>query len=87
MTREQALNYISFCIDDKYRVQSIDDMPGDARLVGWQCGFEPMFVAVWSAHLPGIPLEDDEAADIVSDVLIEREWFVRRRPTPPDFII
>ena len=51
MTREDALPYISVCLDDAMSVQSIDSMPPDARLVGWQAGFEPLFVAVWS-YLP-----------------------------------
>jgi hypothetical protein len=84
MTREQAIDYISFCVDDALAVRSIDDMPANARLVGWQCGFEPLFVAVWS-YL-GVRLDDDEAADIASDLLDERKWFTDG-PTPPDYII
>ena len=56
ISREDAMNYVSVGIDDAMSVRSLDEMPPDARLVGWQCGFEPMFVAVWS-YLPGLVLE------------------------------
>ena len=90
MTREQAREYISFCVDDALNERSIDDMPDNARLVGWQCGFEPFIVAVWS-YLPGIKLLDVDAEDIATDLLVERAWFstmgVDGDPPPPDFII
>jgi len=87
MTREQALPYISFCADDALAVRSIYDMPDNARLVGWQCGFEPLFVGVWS-YLPGVRLNDQEAEEIATDMLIELKWFAgKNKPTPADFII
>lgn len=73
MTRDQAIPYISFCVDDALSERSIDDMPASARLVGWQCGFEPLFVAVWS-YL-NMRLEDAEAEEIARDYLLERRWF------------
>lgn len=73
MTRELALPYISYCVDDALSERSIKDMPADARLVGWQCGFEPLFVAVWS-YL-GVRLGDEEAEEIASDLLREKNWF------------
>lgn len=84
MTRAQALPYISVCVDDAHAVRSIDDMPGNARLVGWQCGFEPMFVAVWS-YLDA-SLDDVTAEDIATDVLHEQGWFTDE-VTPPDYIL
>ena len=84
MTREQAIPYISFCLDDALAVRSIDDMPQNARLVGWQCGFEPLFVAVWS-YL-GVHIDADDAEDIAADWLEERHWFADGR-TPADYII
>jgi hypothetical protein len=84
MTREQATPYISFCVDDALAVRSIDDMPANARLIGWQCGFEPLFVAVWS-YL-NVRLDDDDAMSIAMDLLDERKWF-SGRPTFPDYII
>jgi hypothetical protein len=73
MTREQAIPYISACVDDTLAVRSIDDMPADARLIGWQCGFEPLFVAVWS-YL-NVRLDDEDAEEIARDYLLERKWF------------
>jgi hypothetical protein len=90
LTRDQAREYISFCVDDALNERSIDDMPDNARLVGWQCGFEPFIVAVWS-YLPGIKLLDVDAEDIATDLLVERAWFstmgVDGDPPPPDFIL
>jgi len=70
MTREQAIPYISVCVDDALSVRSIDNMPFNARLVAWQCGFEPLFVAVRS-YL-GVRLSDNEAETIAGDLLEER---------------
>jgi hypothetical protein len=83
VTRDQALPYVSFCVDDALSMRSIDDMPSNARLIGWQCGFEPMFVAVWS-YL-NVRLDDDDAAQIAINLLEERSWFTEI--TYPDFII
>jgi len=85
MTREQALPYISVCIDDALAERSIDDMPINARLVGWQCGFEPMFVAVWS-YLPDTRLSDEDAESIATDILNERGWFTEAA-RPPDYVL
>jgi hypothetical protein len=84
MTREQALPYVSFCVDDALSERSIADMPANARLIGWQCGFEPLFVAVWS-YL-NVRLDDADAEDIASDFLVERKWF-SGEPTPADHFI
>jgi hypothetical protein len=84
MTRDQALPYVSFCIDDALSERQISDMPNTARLVGWQCGFEPLFVAVWS-YLD-VQLDDDEAAELARDYLAERKWFADE-PTEPDYIL
>lgn len=42
-------------------------------LVGWQCGFEPLFVAVHS-YLD-VKLTDYEAEELAVDYLEERGWF------------
>jgi len=90
MTREQAMPYVSVCLDNAGAERSIDNMPANARLVGWQCGFEPMFVAVWS-YLGDTQgnldrLEDAEAEEIARDYLVERKWF-SDEPTEADYII
>jgi hypothetical protein len=91
ITREQAMEYVSFGVDDAQAIRSIDDMPDNARLVGWQCGFEPMFVAVWSylADTMGNHnrLEDDEAEELAIAALKEQGWFGSEEPTPPDYIL
>ena len=82
MTRERAMPYVSCVLDD-----ALGDEPAmapNARLVGWQCGFEPMFVAVQS-YL-GVRLDDNEAAEIATDYLTEKGWFADE-PTEPDYII
>jgi hypothetical protein len=89
MTREQALPYVSYCVDDALSPRDIKDMPANARLVGWQCGFEPLFVAVWS-YLD-VRLDDDEAEELAADLLQERGWFADVAPdetTPSaDYVI
>lgn len=88
MNREQAIPYISYCVDDAGAERDVKDMPANARLVGWQCGFEPMFVAVWSCL--GSWLDDEEAEDLAIDLLIEKKWFSGqhdRGGTEPDYII
>lgn len=86
MTREQALPYVSFVLDDAL---SQDHSPSEvhptAVLVGWQCGFEPMFVAVQS-YLPRVRLDAEEAIEIATDFLVERDWFANG-PTDPDYVI
>jgi len=84
MTREQALPYVAYCVDDALSERKKEEMPDTARLVGWQCGFEPMFVAVWS-YLD-LELDDDEAEELAVELLIEKKWF-SGKPTPADYVI
>jgi len=86
MKREQATPYISLCIDDALGERSIDDMPANARLVGWQCGFEPMFVAVWSYQDRSVRVSDLSAECVAVKILEARRWF-SGEPTPADYII
>ena len=95
MTREQALPYVSFVVDDAGSGRELGaDMHATTResghkyrsvLVGWQCGFEPLFVAVHS-YLD-VELSDDEAEDIARDYLVERRWFADEQSTAADYII
>jgi hypothetical protein len=84
MDRKAALPYISFCLDDSLNVRELDNMPKNARLIGWQCGFEPLFVAVWSYM--GFELDGDSAIDIATDYLRERKWFGDNE-REPDYVI
>jgi hypothetical protein len=85
MTRDRALPYVSYYLDDALSERTAADMPPNARLVGWQCGFEPMFVAVWS-YLGDGHLDMAEAADIAIDFLEEKKWFAGD-DHEPDYII
>jgi hypothetical protein len=85
MNREQALPYVAYAVDDALSERRVDEMPANARLVGWQCGAEPLFVAVWS-YLGG-RLDDDEATDLAIDLLLEKNWFAARQFTEPDYIL
>lgn len=71
--RNQLLSYISHCLDDCLNVHPLKDMPPDARLVVYQCGFEPLVVAVWS-YLPNTKIGADEAEEIAEDYLREIGW-------------
>lgn len=85
MNREQALPYIAHVLDDALSPDHrLAELRTDARLIGWQCGFEPLFVAVQS-YIPGIVLDDDEAIEIATDYLMERGWL--KGPTEPDYVI
>ena len=55
-----------------------------SRLVGWQCGFEPLFVAVHS-YLD-VRIDDQEAEEMAADYLEEIGWFADGRK-PADYII
>lgn len=87
MTREQALLHIAYCVDDALSECKIREMPKDThkvRLIGWQTGFEPMFVAVWS-YLD-LEIDDDEAEELATELLIEKNWF-KGKPRAADYVI
>jgi hypothetical protein len=89
MTKEQALPYIGYIADDAGSFRKPDGLPCDTItdatvLVGWQCGFEPLFVAVKS-YL-GAAIDSDEAVELATDGLNEIGWFTDG-PTEPDYII
>jgi hypothetical protein len=85
MKRSQAIPYISYCVDDALSERSINDMPANARLVGWQCGFEPLFVAVWS-YLD-VRIDDADAEEIALDYLKEKDGWFAITERPADYII
>lgn len=86
MNRADALPYVSFAVDNALSERQASEAPANARLVGWQCGFEPLFVAVWS-YL-GSRIDDDEAAELATDLLQEKGWFSDNdNPSAPDFIL
>lgn len=85
LNKTELMPYVSYGLDDALSPRDPNDAPPNARLVCWQCGFEPMCVAVWSC-LPDVSLDDDEAADLATDYLAEIKWF-SDGPQQPDFII
>ncbi|MGH8010935.1 MAG: hypothetical protein ACREQ4_00385 [Candidatus Binataceae bacterium] len=76
MTREEALPYVSFQMDDAHerRHAKPADVHPDDRLVGFQQDLETVFVAVRS-HLPGVRLTDQVSKDLARDYLTEIGWF------------
>ena len=54
-------------------------------LIGWQCGSEPLFVAVHS-YLDVRLDDDDEAIEMATDFLAEIKWFADG-PREPDYFI
>lgn len=84
MNKTQAMPYVAVALDDALAVRDVSAIPDNARLVGWQCGFEPMFVAVFS-YL-GVKLDDAEAENIATDYLREKAWF-SGEPTAADYIL
>ena len=70
-----ALPYVAYVIDDALNVKEYTGqyIPEWSVLIGWQCGFEPLFIAVYS-YLD-IELDDQEAEELATDYLEEIKWF------------
>lgn len=66
-----------------------DEIHPGAMLVGWQCGFEPHVVAVIDAY-DGMAVGEDEAMEIATNLLSERNWFSQMdedgNPPAPDYV-
>lgn len=94
--RNRFRPYVAYVVDDagSGRVLNADrdaiireaggEFTYPSVLVGWQCGFEPLFVAVHS-YLD-VRLTDEEAEDLAAEFLEEREWFSDER-TDADYIV
>jgi len=65
MTREEAILYVSFQMDDAHyrRHARPADVSPDHRLVGFRQDLEIVFVAVRS-HRPGVTLSDEAVKDL-----------------------
>ena len=76
MTREEAIEFVSFQLDDalNWREAKPADVNSDDRLVGWRQGLEILFVAVRS-HRPGVTLTDEVAKNLARHHLTEIGWF------------
>lgn len=76
MTRAEAIQYVSFQMDDAHLRSKAKphDVTADDRLVGFHQLFETVVVAVRS-HIQGIKLGDQLAKDLARDYLTEIGWF------------
>jgi hypothetical protein len=76
MTREEAIQYVCFQMDDARdrRAAKPGDVHSDHRLVGFHQGLEIVCVAVRS-HRSGVTLTDELAMDLARDYLTEIGWF------------
>jgi hypothetical protein len=76
MTREEALQYVCFQMDDHQdrRHATPNDVAPDDRLVGFHQYGETVFVLVRS-HRSGVTLAEQIAKDLARDYLTEIGWF------------
>jgi hypothetical protein len=77
MTREEAILYVSFQMDDAHdrgRHAAPGDVRDGDRLVGFHQLYETIFVLVRS-HREGVVLSDQVAKDLARDFLTEIGWF------------
>ncbi len=86
MDRESAIDYTATIIDENGEVilesPGPIDMESNDILVGWQCGFEPLFIAVRGDSLDGM-----DAEDIAREHLIARNWFANGDDREADYIL
>ena len=71
MKKEKAIEYIGHYVDDclSNHKQPVTDK---TKLVGFQCGFEPMFVAVNSGY--GWEVDSSAAEELAIDYLNKIGW-------------
>lgn len=100
MTRDQAMPHVSYVVDDAGHAGPLNSdqflrIYSHSRLVGWQCGFGPMFVAVHNhlnvnrqSHWPDFDarLSEDEAVKLAMDYLEEIGWFADG-PVEPNYCL
>lgn len=86
MKREDLLPYVSYQVDNALngRKATGEDVRPTDRLVGYQCGFEPLVVAVRS-YLGSVRLTNEEAEELAADYLEEIGWFANGR-TDANFV-
>ncbi len=92
MKREEAIPYVVHVVDDARSAESYRDErhaeiahQENTRLVGWQCGFETMFIAVHS-YLPDVRMGEEDAIEIALEYINEKKWF-DAEPREPDYVI
>lgn len=83
----ELLPYVSHVLDTALspdHKRSEASTPG-TYLVGWQCGFEPMVVAIVPSYTEAI--DADDAEEIARDWLEEIGWFAFVDDCPADFVV
>ena len=83
-------DYAGYVVDDalsgrKYGADQYAKCHTNSRIIGWQCGFEPMLVIV-NSYLSDVEIETDEAIELATDYLEEINWF-SDGATDPDIVI
>jgi hypothetical protein len=75
---DRLLPYVDHIVDDSGNGRMLGSdqhahIKDNTVLVGYQCGFEPMVIAV-NSFMDGIKLDDSEAEDLAKDYLLEIGW-------------
>ena len=83
-------DFAGYVIDDalngrKYGSDKSAICHTNSRIIGWQCGFEPMIVIV-NSYLSDVEIETDHAIDLATDYLDEIGWF-SNGSIAPDIVI
>ena len=88
MTREEAILYVSFQIDDTHdgRKAKPADVNSDDRLVGFHESPGIVMVVAARSQVPGVRLTDEVAKDLARDYLTEIGWF-GEESLEADFVI
>lgn len=88
MTREEAILYVSFRIDDTHdgRIAKPADVDRDDRLVGFHESPGIVMVVAVRSQVPGARLTDEVAKDLARDYLTEIGWF-GEESLEADFVI
>lgn len=85
MQASQAIPYVSHVLDTALSPDhTVDEIGPGTYLVGWQCGFEPVFVAIIPSYTEA---DESEAEEIATDYLEEIGWFGASNPHEADYII
>lgn len=84
MKASDLLPYVSYVLDTALSDDhSKAEIGKGTILVGWQCGFEPLVVAVIASYTtPDL----FEAIEIATDYLEEKNWF-SKADHEPDYVV
>lgn len=88
LNQDRIKELTSFVVDDalaEHPVSAIKDRY-DVTYVGFDAGFEPLYVAVIS-YLPGCTVDAEAACEIAIDLLLEKKWFADESETAPFIVL